>query len=906
MTNKSNFIPPLTRAKYELYDHDIPNSWRYALFGLLLEHDRLERQKWSRWFLLKCKELKVIPHFIQNITSNIANATSSGETSFRKLTQSFHHKVLMQRIRDVHRQIATTLNTIEHRLQATRYINQPTLDYYLERYTYQIRNYYTKYKQPKLQCKLDVLKLNNIPAKNYTNINKSAANRVTTINTEITPVQRDILSLGPNFAVKETRKKEDILKSVEKGCERFNYGYRYQHTRNNTNQEDNSPTLRFPDSNNVYKPPAPQLHSIHENRLRVTKNSIMSICKEALDKPQTSISNLTKQQRVELNDLRNNSSIIVKQSDKDKQLVVADKETYKNMCIDHLSDEITYTQIKRNPIHKMEEAVGAITTHLEVLNPDLAEKLTPHCPRIPEFYGTFKTHKNIDPPPLRPVVSGCDGPTEKLAHLCNAILKQAVTLIPTNIISTDMFMKRIENKFKHKLTDRHILFSADIKSLYTSIPLKHCLKVTVDFVHNHKDSINMFDLSLGEFELILSAMLSVGYFRFDNMFFQQKKGLAMGSRPAPPLAILYVYLTVELPLLENDFTYAIKYIPKPLNLPDILYWDRYVDDVFSILEGTLADVEKIMNYTNKLNPDIQFTYETGPTIPYLDVTVSIDHHNKSPIFDLYIKPSNLGIFLNYRSHHPRSILHNTAKNEFRRAHNRCSNDHLRDKAYHRISQMLIQNEYPKNVVDKLLQDFKNESLTKHNKITPKSYLCLPFISEQCSRKVYTYLRKEGLINDVRVIFKPGKTLKEKLVTTKIIPTKCNKQNIDTCNICQQHGGESPICMTKNVVYQLNCTLCSGQYIGETCRHLRERTREHYRDISNNKGAMGGHYSKEHSTQQIPKLPFTTKIVKPCKDWVERKICEAIEIKHINPTINTQHNKNNRRKKEYDEDTWTLL
>ena len=101
MINNKIFNPPLTRAKTELDDHKIPPSWRYALFGLLLEHDRLERLKWSRWFLLKCKEHKVGPNFIQNLTSNIANATPKGDTSFSKLKQNFHHKVLMQRIRDV-------------------------------------------------------------------------------------------------------------------------------------------------------------------------------------------------------------------------------------------------------------------------------------------------------------------------------------------------------------------------------------------------------------------------------------------------------------------------------------------------------------------------------------------------------------------------------------------------------------------------------------------------------------------------------------------------------------------------------------------------------------------------------------------------------------------------------------
>ena len=164
------------------------------------------------------------------------------------------------------------------------------------------------------------------------------------------------------------------------------------------------------------------------------------------------------------------------------------------------------------------------------------------------------------------------------------------------------------------------------------------------------------------------------------------------------------------------------------------------------------------------------------------------------------------------------------------------------------------------------------------------------------------------MNDVRVIFKPGTTLKQKLVATKLLPTKCNKQSIDTCNICQQqeHGGESHICMKKNVVYDLECTLCKQHYNGETCRHLRDRAREHNRDVQNRKGAMGNHYKIDHNTQQTPALPFTTKILKSCKDWVDRKICEAVEIKHRMPEIIIQHSTTNKSKKQYEVDTWALL
>ena len=60
---------------------------------------------------------------------------------------------------------------------------------------------------------------------------------------------------------------------------------------------------------------------------------------------------------------------------------------------------------------------------------------------------------------------------------------------------------------------------------------------------------------------------------------------------------------------------------------------------------------------------------------------------------------------------------------------------------------------------------------------------------------------------------------------------------------------------------------------------------------NRRGAMENHYKKDHSEQVSPKLPFTTKVIKTCIDWVDRKICEAVEIKHKQPEINTQQNIN---------------
>jgi hypothetical protein len=86
----------------------------------------------------------------------------------------------------------------------------------------------------------------------------------------------------------------------------------------------------------------------------------------------------------------------------------------------------------------------------------------------------------------------------------------------------------------------------------------------------------------------------------------------MGVKPAPPFAIIYVYLTVEKPLLEKDFTYSeADQEARPSNLMSVNCWNRYMDDCITIGKGTEEDVNHISQYINTLNPNIQFTFEAS-------------------------------------------------------------------------------------------------------------------------------------------------------------------------------------------------------------------------------------------------------------------------------------------------------
>ena len=90
---------------------------------------------------------------------------------------------------------------------------------------------------------------------------------------------------------------------------------------------------------------------------------------------------------------------------------------------------------------------------------------TPNPPRIPESYTLTKIHK---PSPVgRPILSGFDGPTEKLSSFVDKLLQPIAQQQKSYLKDTTDFVNFIENT---KVPAEVILVSMDVTSLYTNIP----------------------------------------------------------------------------------------------------------------------------------------------------------------------------------------------------------------------------------------------------------------------------------------------------------------------------------------------------------------------------------------------------------------------------------------------------
>ena len=85
--------------------------------------------------------------------------------------------------------------------------------------------------------------------------------------------------------------------------------------------------------------------------------------------------------------------------------------------------------------------------------------------RIPVFYTLIKIHK---PTPVgRPIISGCDGPTERISAFVDHLIQPIAQKQASYLKDTTDFLNFIE---KTKLPKNTILVSMDVTSLYTNIP----------------------------------------------------------------------------------------------------------------------------------------------------------------------------------------------------------------------------------------------------------------------------------------------------------------------------------------------------------------------------------------------------------------------------------------------------
>ena len=370
-------------------------------------------------------------------------------------------------------------------------------------------------------------------------------------------------------------------------------------------------------------------------------------------------SNLTKLQRRLLTTLRNSDEFIVLPADKNLGPCILERRIYtKRVLSDHLSDQETYSQLNKEEALARIKAVKQlivdfVADHSDTIS-NLDRKFLKRSLDVPDplayFYITAKVHKK--PWTTRPIVSHSGSITQGIGRWLSQQLQPICMALPSYLKSSfDLRQKLLQLKLPQETQLR--LFTADATSMYTNIDTTHALPLISEFIHNSPrcSGIQSADAIIKALEIVMHHNI----FCFNDTYWIQKTGTAMGTPPAPDYATLYFGLH-ELDLL-----------PRFQN--QVLFYKRYIDDVFGIWcchEDSDTDQNLWTNFKASMNCFGKLEWEFSErslSTNFLDLTITLDQESQKFTTCLYEKPSNLYLYIPPHSAHPpgmiRGLIHGT-------------------------------------------------------------------------------------------------------------------------------------------------------------------------------------------------------------------------------------------------------
>ena len=197
--------------------------------------------------------------------------------------------------------------------------------------------------------------------------------------------------------------------------------------------------------------------------------------------------------------------------------------------IDNISHQEETRAIINNKINK------AINKCPNLLNESTRRYLKPINARAPELTGLPKIHK--EDMPIRPVVNYMTAPGYRTAKRLVKIIKENIDIVNNYSIKNSYDL--VEKIKTIKSAPHYRLASFDVTNLYTNVPVDETMTILRNsLINTNRLGRNEID----ELMQLLKTILKQNYFSYDNEYFMQEDGLAMGSPLSGILADLYLSL----------------------------------------------------------------------------------------------------------------------------------------------------------------------------------------------------------------------------------------------------------------------------------------------------------------------------------------------------------------------------
>jgi len=471
-----------------------------------------------------------------------------------------------------------------------------------------------------------------------------------------------------------------------------------------------------------------------------------------------------------------------------------------------------------------------------VIHPNKRKFLYNAKAKPPVFKPLIKTHKTDKP--VRPVINSINAPSYNLSKfLCN-LIKSRIDLESKHTCKNSRdFIDSIKGI---KIDTNNTLITVDIDNMYSNIPRDEALTAL-------KEKLEQSDM-FSEEEIVdilkmVEEIMKQNYFVWEGKIYYDPKGLPMGGPLSALLAEIYLQKFEKENILCSKNEHSHK----------IMFYKRYVDDIFIITKTNKRQSKLMIKHFNQMHKSIKFKMEEeiNNNISFLDVkvirneqTIEFGIHRKSTQTDSVI-PRESNHPMTYKMAAFRSMVHRLL------TYNLTPQEYEKERGI--IKQIAYNNGYEPQIIDNIIRKTKfNLTRPREGKKEEKSKTFIPmgYVSKH-SQHIGNILKKAN--------YYPG--------------FKVNKRF--SINETSQRTNKADI----KGVYLIECDTkvgCNRKYIGYTNRSLKERFKEHTARNQKNPSSVVAQHLKNNPSHNI-EFNKSMHILKKCSDKIKAQVYEKYFI-----------------------------
>ena len=537
------------------------------------------------------------------------------------------------------------------------------------------------------------------------------------------------------------------------------------------------------------------------------------------------------------------------------------------------------------------------------------------------LYGLAKVHKKDTP--LRPVLSLPGSQYDRI----NKWLAKLFEKVPgANIeTSTQEVCKEIRDI---KLEDDETIFSMDVKSLYTNVPVLEAISIACEALYDSNSAPDMEQDTLTQ--LMQLAVTNV-WFMCGTDWYIQTDGVAMGASMAVILSNMWMKkfeaaisaqnsednprapnTTVWGTPIQNGpdpcgkcginvsnrgysfrcatcrFWYHRKNctdisleqakhmrkkaiwecgcnrIPHATQTEEAKFFKRYVDDI--IRSAKSDEIDRILEMANNLHPNLEFTIE------------KLNEANEIPFLDMklrlnqgllssswYQKPTDTGLMLSFRAMAPTIYKKNIIEGTVHRIFNATSTWQAFRVGLEKAMVDWENNQYPPQFYNPIVRRTIDKLVSAPSVRQPD------VVTSNARKPTAMTIQYRGVLSDQLASKLRSKTDTKLIFTMKKLKTALPSLKSKVDKMVRSH-----------VVYEIKCPGCKASYVGQTARQMTRRLQEH----CNTSSPLGKHLEECDIDQPGKKYDAQdVKILDTANNVPTLLTLEALYISKYKPPLN---------------------